>query len=152
MKHIAPITLAALVALAGCSRDEPAPEAPTAPAPAASGPAPAAPTPAPVSPAAAPAAEDPATPFDKAAFGGTFSGGGLRLELRGDGTYALEGADGAHEGSWTHEPDTQVIRLDPGSKTAQDRVFRLEGRDALVTLDAAGQPTTEGTLRRQPAR
>lgn len=152
MKYVAPTALLALALLAACSRNEPAPAPSDAPPPAASGPAAAATAPAPVSPAAAPAPEDPSVRFDKAAFGGTFTGGGLRLELRGDGTYALEGADGAHEGSWTHEAGARVIRLDPGSKTAQDRVLRLENRDALVALDQAGRPSAEGTLRRQPAR
>lgn len=126
-----------------CSREEPATSPAAANVPAE---APAAVPPAPATtnaPAAAPAPADPSSTFDTGAFAGTFSGEGMRLELHADGTYGMEGPDGITQGSWTHEAASSSIRLDPGSKTAQDRVFRMTGRDTLVTDGA--------TLRRQPA-
>lgn len=149
MNRIAPLAFVIALACAACSRDEPAPapapEAAPAQAPAAAvDPAPA-PTPA---PSTAPAAEDPTAPFDKSAFAGAFAGGGLRLELHADGTYGLEAPDGASQGTWTHEPASQSVRLDPGSKTATDRVFRMTDRDTLAAVDANGQPAG-ASLRRQ---
>lgn len=152
MNRIAPLALVIALACAACSREEPAPtpapEAAPSQAPAATvDPAPA-PAPMPA-PAAAPAAEDPAATFDKSAFAGAFSGGGLRLELHADGTYGLEAPDGATQGTWTHEPASQSVRLDPGSKTATDRVFRMTDRDTLAAVDANGQ-AAGASLRRQP--
>lgn len=153
MNRTAPLTLVIALACAACSRDEPAPAAATdaAPtqAPAATVDPALAPAPMPA-PAAAPAAEDPAATFDKSAFAGTFSGGGLRLELHADGTYGLEAPDGVTQGTWTHEPASQSVRLDPGSKTATDRVFRMTGTNTLAAIDASGQPAG-AALRRQPA-
>jgi hypothetical protein len=100
--------------------------------------------PAPATPAVAPAAPaDPASAFDTGAFAGTFAGGGTRLELHADGTYGMEAPDGVTQGAWTHEPATGAIRLDPGSKNAQDRVFRMQGQDALV--DGATTLTRQAT-------
>jgi hypothetical protein len=147
MTRLALLACPLLLCLA-CSRE--APPAPSTPdatpdaAPAAE------PAPAPVAPAptaAAPAAEDPHANFDKGAFAGTFSGAGLTLELRADGSYGLEAPDGISQGSWTHEAGSRTVRLDPGSKTAQDRVFRLVDRDTLAVADASGAP-----LRRQATR
>lgn len=114
-----------------CSREEPASAPEPSPAPAAAETQPS-PAPAPVAPAAAPAPANPAAEFDTGAFAGTFTGGGLRLELHADGSYGLEGPEGVSQGSWTHEAATGSIRLDPGSKTAQDRVFRMSGTDTLA--------------------
>lgn len=126
-----------------CSRQEPAPPA-DASAPAAAPAAAPAPSPAPAAaPAVAPAPAYPASGFDVGAFSGTFSGEGMRLELHADGTYGMEGPDGITQGSWTHEAASNSIRLDPGSKTAQDRVLRMTDRDTLAADGA--------TLRRQPA-
>jgi pyruvate/2-oxoglutarate dehydrogenase complex dihydrolipoamide acyltransferase (E2) component len=132
MNRLALLALPLTLCLA-CSREEPAPDpAPAPAAPAADSAAAPAPAPAPATRAAAAAPSDPASGFDAGAFSGTFAGGGLRLELHADGTYGLEASDGATQGTWTHEAATGAIRLDPGSKTAQDRVFRMQGRDALV--------------------
>ena len=139
MNRIALLALP-LVLCVACSREEPAPAAEPAPA-VASQPS-ARPAPAAAAPAAMPA--DPAAEFDTGAFSGTFAGGGTRLELRGDGSYALESPNGATLGAWTHEAASNSIRLDPGSKTEQDRVYRMTDRDTLT--DAAG-----ATLTRQPA-
>lgn len=148
MTRLALLACPLLLCLA-CSREQPAtetaPTVTTAPA-AAPAPAPVA-VPGPAPAAAAPAAEDPNADFDKGAFAGTFSGGGLTLDLRADGTYGLEAADGVSQGSWTHEAGTRTVRLDPGSKGAQDRVFRLVDRDTLAVADATG-----AALRRQATR
>lgn len=112
-----------------CSREEPASAPEPSPAPAT---AETQPSPPPIAPAAAPAPADPAAEFDTGAFAGTFTGGGLRLELHADGSYGLEGPEGVSQGSWTHEAATGSIRLDPGSKTAQDRVFRMSGANTLA--------------------
>ncbi|MFZ5658011.1 MAG: hypothetical protein ACOY37_13340 [Pseudomonadota bacterium] len=114
-----------------CSREEPASAPEPSPAPATTETQPS-PAPAPLAPAAAPAPTDPAAEFDTGAFAGTFTGGGLRLELHADGSYGLEGPEGVSQGSWTHEAATGSIRLDPGSKTAQDRVFRMSGANTLA--------------------
>jgi hypothetical protein len=149
------LTCAAVLVLAACNREAPAP-APDPTATEADAPAPAVPTPAApaiVAPASAPAAEDPTAAFDKGAFAGTFAAGAVRLELHGDGSYMLEGTDdGPGRGTWTHEPASNLIRLDPGSKQAADRVFLLSGRDALAPVDAQGQPAAgQAVLRRRPA-
>ena len=133
-----------LLLCAACSREEPASPAATAP----DAPAPAATpsmTAAPAAPPAlqAPTPADPTAAFDVGAFAGTFVAEGIRLELHADGTYGLEGSDGITSGSWTHEAGSRSIRLDPGSKTAQDRVLSMTDNDTLA-LDGT-------TLRRQPA-
>lgn len=142
MTRNALLALPLLLCLA-CSREDatPAPE----PAPAATA-APDAtmPATAPVTPAAnAATPADPSAPFDTGAFAGTFAGNGLRLELHADGTYGLEAPEGVGQGTWTHEAATNSVRLDPGNKTAQDRVFRMS--DANTLADGAT------TLARQPA-
>lgn len=141
--------LLSLALCVACSRDEAPPAAtPAAVEPAAE--APAAPpaavvtAPGPV----APAPEDPSIRFDKATFAGMFTGGGMTLDLRADGTYVLEAPGGDSHGSWSHEPSSNAVRLDPGSKTEQDRVFRMSSQDTLAGLSADGQPTGE-PLRRQ---
>ena len=142
MNRLALLAAPLLLCLA-CSREDASPA--PAPAPAAT---PAtttsAPTPAPAAaPTTAPAPADPAAPFDSGAFAGTFAGGGLRLELHADGTYGLEAPEGVSQGSWTHEAATGSVRLDPGSKSAADRVFRMN--DANTLADGAT------TLTRQAA-
>lgn len=135
MKRILPATaLLALAVAAGCSRDEATPkaEAPaSAPAPAASSPAPAA--------TAAPAAQptDPQAAFDVGAFTGTFANGRTRLELHADGTYLLDAEGESGRGTWTHE--NGIIRLDPGTKDALDRVFRIQAKDQLAPVPDPGQ-------------
>lgn len=98
-----------------------------------------------------------AAAFDAKAFAGTFEGTlpcadcpGIdeRLVLSADGTFELSdeyrerpGSGQAVSGTWALEPDGRSLRLDPGSKDAQDRLFAIEGNDALVPLGADGQPT-----------
>lgn len=149
------MTRSALVAVSlllcvACSREQTAPESGPA-----AGPQTTVPTPAPIAPAAAPAPaapmpEDPTVRFDKGSFAGTFTGDGMSLDLRADGTYVLEAPGGGGHGAWSHEPSSNAIRLDPGSKTEPDRVFRMTSRDALARLGADGQPVGQ-PLRRQGA-
>lgn len=144
MTRIALIALPLLLC-AACTREEPV-AAPAAETPAA------ATEPAPAAPASvaapttveAPAPADPASTFDAGAFAGTFAGNDTRLELHADGSYGLEAPDGVSQGTWTHEASSDTIRLDPGSKTAQDRVFRLDGRDTLAdgSVSLARQPAS----------
>ena len=68
--------------------------------------------------------------------------------LSADGSFDLTdtyrerpGSEQVVRGSWALEPDGRSIRLDPGSKEAQDRLYAIEGNDALVPLDAEGRPT-----------
>ena len=70
------------------------------------------------------------------------------LVLSADGSFELTdtyrerpGSEQVVRGSWALEPDGRSIRLDPGSKEAQDRLYAIEGNDALVPLDAEGRPT-----------
>ncbi len=95
--------------------------------------------------------------FDARAFAGSFSGTlpcadcpGIdeRLVLEADGSFTLSDAyrerpGSAFEtrGSWSLEPGGQRLRLDPGSKDAQDRLFAIEDDDTLVPLGADGEPT-----------
>lgn len=141
----------ATLALAACSRQAPQPAGTPAASGAAAATAPAAPA---TVPATAPAPEAPETPdFDKGMFSGTFIAGDTWLELHADGTYGLVGPDGPSVGSWTHEAGGDLIRLDPGSKEAQDRVFRIVGNDALAQAAPDGRPLPgQRELRRQPLR
>ncbi|HEY5802406.1 MAG TPA: copper resistance protein NlpE [Lysobacter sp.] len=134
----------ATVALAGC---QPQKAADTA----------AAPQPAAVEPAAttAPAV---ATAFDAKAFAGTFSGtlpcascAGIdtRIELAADGTYRLQETyqdqkDGttSGDGTWTAEQDGKRIRLDPNSKSDDDRLFEVLSNDEIRQLDREGNAIT----------
>lgn len=153
MNRIAPLAALSLVLATACSREESAPAAAPQAAPAATAPAaPATPARLPATaPVAAPTAEDPTIRFDKASFAGTFAGGGLSLQLRPDGRYTLQAPEGESEGAWTHEAASGWIRLDPGSKSARDRVFRMTSRDALALLDTSGAPT-DVVLQRDGAR
>ena len=95
--------------------------------------------------------------FDAKAFAGSFEGTlpcadcpaiDERLVLSADGSFELTdtyrerpGSEQTVRGSWALEPGGHGIRLDPGSKEAQDRLYAIEGNDALVPLDAEGRPT-----------
>jgi uncharacterized lipoprotein NlpE involved in copper resistance len=70
------------------------------------------------------------------------------LVLSADGTYEMTdvyrdrpGSDNVIHGSWSVESGGHGIRLDPGSKDAQDRRLAIEDNDTLVPLGADGQPT-----------
>jgi len=146
-KLLALACLAAL-ALSACNKPAEAPAAPADAPKAAEPAAPAEPTPAPVA-EAAPAA------FDAAAFAGTFSGtlpcadcSGIdtQLQLKADGSYALDESyqgkkDGNFkgDGTWTAEENGKRVRLDPNSKTEQDRLFEIASKDEIRMLDTEGK-------------
>lgn len=137
----------ASLALSACNKPaEPAAAPPEAPKAA----EPAAPAPAEPAPAAAPAS------FDAAALAGTFSGtlpcadcGGIdtKLELKADGGYALDETyqgkkDGNFkgDGTWTAEDNGKRVRLDPNSKSENDRLYEIVSKDEIRQLDQEGKP------------
>lgn len=165
-KHLTTLSLVALVALAGCKRDSTAspdvgPVAETQPV---------ATTPAEIAPAAepAPAAE---TALDTRAFAGNFSGTlpcadcpgiDTTLELHADGTFMLmetyqerKVEPGMLEGTWTAEENGSRIRLDPNSKSEQDRLYAVTSHDQITQLGSDGTPAATGldfSLRRDAAK
>lgn len=123
-------------------------------------------------PAADPALAAAANPvdFDMRSFAGTFSGTLLcadcpgtdsKIELAGDGTYKLDEThqgkqDGnvKGDGNWTVEEGGARLRLDPNSKSDEDRLFAIAGKDELRLLDKDGKPIDSAftTLKRAPAQ
>ena len=134
---------------------------------------PAAPAPAePAAPAAAPVADATPAPvaFDAKAFAGTFSGTlpcadcpgiDTKIALATDGTYTVEETyqdrkDGHFkgDGTWTAEADGKRIRLDPNSKSDEDRMFEVISNDEIRQLDIEGKPIESSlpyNLKREPA-
>ena len=155
LKHLTAACLVALVALAGCKREtEAAPDlAPVAET------QPVATPPAGVAPATEPAPEA-NTALDTKAFAGSFSGTlpcadcpgiDTTLELHADGTFMLmetyqerKAAPGMLEGTWTAEENGNRIRLDPNSKSEQDRLYAVTSRDQITQLGSDGAPTATG--------
>ena len=108
--------------------------------------------------------------FDMRAFAGRFSGTlpcascpgiDTTLVLNPDGTYAITetyqdeaGAPAQMDGTWTVEADNGQIRLDPNSKSEDDRLFAIDSNDRITQLSLDGTPA-EGNLDygldRQPA-
>ena len=139
------------------------PQAPAAPAPEATATTEAAPaTPAPVAVESAPAADAAEVPFDVKGFAGTFSGTlpcadcpgiDTTLELKPDGTYALhetyrdKPGKFDRDGTWTAEENGKRIRLDPNSKSEEDRLFAVKSNDEIESLDAEGKPLPTQTPR-----
>ena len=116
-------------------------------------------------PAAEPAAPAPAAdarpsaqsaPFDVKAFAGTFTGTlpcadcpgiDTRIVLAADGTYTISESyqersapEPKGDGTWTLEEDNQRLRLDPNSKSEDDRQFAILAHDAIRQLDLEGKP------------
>ena len=165
-KHLTAACLVALVALAGCKREtEAAPDlAPVAET------QPVATTPAGVAPATEPAPEaGPA--LDTKAFAGNFSGTlpcadcpgiDTTLELHTDGTFMLmetyqerKVEPAMLEGTWTAEENGSRIRLDPNSKSEQDRLYAVTSRDQIIQLGSDGTPAATGadsSLKRDAAK
>ena len=145
--------MASTLAFAACK-----PQAPAEPATPAADAAPVAtpePAPAPVAVESAPAGTAADVPFDVKGFAGTFSGTlpcadcpgiDTTVTLKPDGTYTLHGAyqgktDSFHgDGTWTAEENGQRVRLDPNSKSEQDRVFAVQSNDEIESLDLDGKP------------
>lgn len=154
-------TLVALSGVAACQRQpDPAPATQTAPV---------AIVPAPLADPAPPLAETAridtiaevdhgAGPVDVdvKALAGVFSGTlpcadcpGIKttLRLKADGSYILhelyvdrDDQDGGSEGAWTADQKDRRIRLDPDSKDADGRLFRIVSNDELEMLDSDGNP------------
>lgn len=123
-------------------------------------------------PAADPALAAAANPidFDMRSFAGTFSGTlpcadcpgtDSKIELTGDGTYKLDESpqgkqDGnvKGDGNWTVEEGGARLRLDPNSKSDEDRLFAIAGKDELHLLDKDGKPVESAftILKRAPAQ
>jgi copper homeostasis protein (lipoprotein) len=99
-------------------------------------------------------------PFDVKGFAGAFSGtlpcadcAGIdtTISLKPDGTYTVHEAyqgkpdsfDG--DGTWTAEDNGTRVRLDPNSKSEQDRLFAVKSSDEIESLDAEGKPLTTST-------
>ncbi|KRC38229.1 MULTISPECIES: copper resistance protein NlpE [unclassified Lysobacter] len=149
------------VAIVGCKPKPPAEPAADAPKAEAA-----------VAPAAVPeAAPPPAAPaLDAKAFAGTFSGTlpcadcpgiDTKIELKADGSYAIDETyqsrkDGNHkgDGTWTAEEAGQRLRLDPNSKTEDDRLYQVVSADEIRVVDKDGKAIESQanlSLKRQPA-
>jgi len=95
-------------------------------------------------------------PFDAKAFAGTFTGTlpcadcpgiDTRVVLAPDGTYTItesyqEGSapELKGDGTWTAEENNQRLRLDPNSKSENDRLFAILSNDEIRQLDIEGKP------------
>lgn len=133
-----------VAALAACK--------PQAPAETAAPPA----EPAPATPAADARPSARSAPFDVKAFAGTFNGTlpcadcpgiATRIVLAADGTYTItesyqerSAPDLKGDGTWTVEEDNQRLRLDPNSKSENDRQFAILSHDEIRQLDLEGKP------------
>lgn len=165
--------LLATVAIAGCRREAPA-EAVASPESArtdavAEAPAPVAMETADLATSSADAPFDvmpfDVMPFDIKGFAGTFSGvlpctgcTGIdcRLVLNADGTFHLDetrrgdgdgagSGDSSLEGTWTVEADDTRLRLDPNSKSQDDRLFEILSNDGIRALTPDGSPIEGGS-------
>jgi copper homeostasis protein (lipoprotein) len=143
--------LASTLVIAACK-----PQAPAEPAAPAADTAPAASAePAPVATESTPASSAADVPFDVKGFAGTFSGTlpcadcpgiDTTISLKPDGTYTVHEAyqgkpdsfDG--DGTWTAEENGKRVRLDPNSKSEQDRLFAVKSSDEIESLDIEGKP------------
>lgn len=98
--------------------------------------------------------------FDMKGFAGTFSGTlpcascpgiDTTLVLKPDGTYEItetyqgeNGAPATMDGTWTVEAGDAQIRLDPNSKSEQDRLFAISSQQQITQLDVEGKPAASG--------
>ena len=110
-------------------------------APAESEPAPQAQAPAPVAVESAPSASAADVPFDTKGFAGTFATADTKITLAADGSYKLAGA-AQGDGTWTAEEDGTRLRLDPNSKSEEDRLFAIVSHEQIDQIDAAGATVT----------
>ena len=139
------LAAAMLLTLAGCKPQVPAESPAPAFEPAATAPS------IPVADEARPNAA-----FDTKAFAGTFTGTlpcadcpgiDTRLVLAADGTYAItesyqerSAPELKGDGTWTVEENDQRLRLDPNSKSENDRLFAILSQDEIRQLDTEGKP------------
>lgn len=125
--------------------------------------------PAPVAVESTPAKTAEDVPFDTKGFAGTFSGTlpcadcpgiDTKITLKPDGTYTLhetyqgkkDSFDG--DGTWTAEENGQRIRLDPNSKSENDRLYAVKSNDEIEVLDTEGNAiasTAPHALKREGA-
>ena len=84
---------------------------------------------------------------------GMYRSSSTQLALDADGTYSLqEGPAGEGRGAWTHDAAANALHLKPDDGS-RERHFRIEPDDALMPLDAAGEPAGQmAPLTRQPAQ
>ena len=166
------VAIATATLVAGCQQQSaPPPASADAPANSAVAPAPA------EAPPEAPAADKagayeafvPSGPaLDHRAFAGMFMGtlpcascAGIdtQLELKDDYSFMLnetyrESKDAGPfriKGTWSAEEDGHLLRLDPESKSENDRLFQVVANDEIKLLDADGKPlvgTPNYSLRR----
>lgn len=148
-------SLIAVAALAACRREQPqatpdtaAPASAAMPAVAATLAAPATrATPAAVAESAAPGEH---TTFDAKAFAGSFAAEGARITFDSDGGYTMRvhaqsaDADIDSQGTWTLEPDSRHLLLDPSSKSEPDRRYELVSMDELRPDDGGVALHREG--------
>ena len=140
------LAVVSTLAIAACKPEAPA--EPAAPAEQAAAPA----APAPVAVESAPASSPADVPFDVKGFAGTFSGTDMKVTLNADGTYKLSANGVEGDGTWTAEEDGKRVRLDPNSKSEEDRLFAITSNDQLDALGADGQPATApSALKREGA-
>ncbi len=151
MKRIALAVAVTALALSACKKEQPAEPAAPAVAPAAAAPA--------ADPALA-AAANPAVDFDMRAFAGEFAGTlpcadctgiDTKIALADDGTYTLEetyqgksAAPFKGDGTWTAEDNGHRLRLDPNSKSEQDRLFEVLGKNDIRLMDKDGNAIQSG--------
>jgi copper homeostasis protein (lipoprotein) len=155
MKRTLTVALAVL-ALAACQREVPAPVAADATAPAAAPATDATPVVATETTMAQAGVQPGPGAIDNKAFAGKFSGTlpcadcpGIdeTLELGTDGNFTLtdvyrERPQGTFtmQGTWSTDADGKRIRLDPGNKAEVDRLFAIDDNDTLTLLGADGEP------------
>jgi len=145
MKYrVAIAAVAFALSVSACKQEEPAKPAETA-APTATAPA---------SDAALEAAAHPVKDFDPRVFAGEFVGTlpcagceGIetKLALAADGSYAIEetyrgkSQDASRgDGTWTAEDNGHRLRLDPNSKSVEDRLFEVVGQNEIRLMDQDG--------------
>ena len=158
---VATLSLATMAVNVGCKREASPEVAPAVETP---------PSTATVDAAPADHMMEPATVLNTKAFAGTFSGTlpcadcpGIvtTLELRTDGSFMLmetyqerKVEPDMLEGTWTAEENGSRIRLDPNSKSKQDRLYAVNAHDRITQLGSDGTPAATGlefSLRRTAA-
>jgi len=111
---------------------------------------------APAAPAADARPSAQGAPFDVKAFAGTFDGTLPCADCPGIDTHLVLAVDGTYtisetyrersapaltgDGTWTVEENNQRLRLDPNSKSDNDRLFAILSQDEIRQLDMEGKP------------